>query len=1590
MTIAQNPTPPVFAEHVADYALAGWPCILPVPPETKSPPPVGFTGAEGRDTDPLTLVGWAKTHAAWSIALRLPDGVIGIDVDQYVKGGVQKRGAETLRHYLQLWGPLPATWTSTAREPDGPSRIYLYRVPAQRYATKLQATHTAGPLAGHVTGDIEVIQRHHRYAVVWPSVHEKIGRTYTWYDPSGRPSPTPPKPEELAELPAAWVAGLADGASAAAAASAPREAGQALLDQLLDDWRPECADVTSARLQALDLVKRADEGSRHDAMTERTHHLVQLAASGHAGVAAAILELRDLWGVITAGEDRREEFDRALLTSARKAVTVVGPVQNPQDPCLLMAGGYPLPALPPTAPGDPGDSSVVDGVSVQIAEPPRWVSVRQVIGTEAFDPNADLDQTLAEAVLQRTFGALRYAYDDKGWLLRCPERWELHGDLSDWAVTQVATLMPIGDPTAEKDSDAFARSKRRARLMTNAGGRAVAGKIKSLVSGGMHPVAVALADLDKDPEVLWAGGVPWSLRASIEQPAAAQIDFATPHLHTAAMLPERRPTPLWDAFLGAVWPEPEIRAWALRVLSIGVTGYADRALPILLGETGRGKTQVIALMMSVLGTYAHAANPKLLSPNSNEHDTIVFDLKGRRLSFIDEAPSEAKAGQERLKQLTGGGELTGRRMNQDPVTFVPTHTFALTSNDPPVLTDPAVRSRTRLIPCHGDPEEVRRTRAAIGHVSSWAWRAEAPGVLAALMAEASAWLAEPETASVGAAPESIRYLAEHIGAEQDPVMVWVAEETEPSEIGTPSRELYQAFTASCLRNNLRRDSIPTETKWGLTLNSLGFPAVHGRGGKTRPLRLRSGGFLPGMEPVTGLGASIGPNPSQTTPAPAVTTQQASSRDGLGGFGDGFVTGSTANPSQAFSQVNPSESVDGDGCDGLEPIPTHVRAPARTREQRPGNRSNPSHSPSEAGPTGEPAEPPKKAPKPPRSAAATAKAAQLREEKRQAAIAEAAGRRIDLPALVLRDGSVRTVTSADAAALLATLPELTVDVEHTGYPIGHPAYALKTVQLGGEEFAFVFDWHDPDQAAVIRTAVASAPILHAHSATADLVPLEVAGLLEHGYEEAWSRMRDTVTPAKLSDPKSTGSDPSLKKLAAALLGDRAVSPAAEEGRAALFKAGKWLTEIDVTTAPERSGWAQVDICSEAMIRYAASDVLDDAAIARRLTPPGPGIAEREQLAQTMVARVALTGLRLDGEHVAMLRDQQQADLANATARLAAFGVENPGSDQQVAAAVERFGLHLPRTKTGRPSVAKGVLEPYRTAEGDLGELVRARLDYQKAENRLGLFLDGYHLATTQGDGRVRPTVYTMEAKTGRMSCVRPNLQQVPREGGFRACITADPGEVLISADFASVELRVAAALSQDHQLTAILNDPERDIHHEIARLVWGPGAGKAERYQAKRKVFGRLYGSGINGLVTADPPVSEPIARAIVDAMDQMTPVLTAWSRSVADAVEAGRTQFQTHSGRIVHLPTDRGYAAPNYCIQGTARELLIDGLMRWEKTRWGRAPLWPVHDELVVKVSADDAEEATAALVECMTTELHGVPIVAEPSEPSFAWKDSA
>ena len=757
---------PVYASAAALYHQAGWPAVIPVPHQGKTPPPEGFTGEAGRDTTPDDIARWASNgRADSSIALRMPDGVIGLDVDQYVKGTRQKVGAETLAACEARWGLLPPTWSSTARGAGQPSRISFYRVPAGRYRTVIQP-------------DIEIIQRHHRYAVVWPSVHEDTGTTYEWYTPNGRLADRLPSPQDLAELPAAWLAGLREGATEAGPVSAPHAAGEALLARLSLDMRPSCSELTDAAHRTLVEVAAADHGTRHDAMAARVHRYVMSAAHGHAGFGHAVTALRAIWAQVTPGEQRESEFERMLTTSARKAVTLTAGMVLP-DPCL--APGGPLwsgvaPVMVDSRPRPSDNRNVTDEGTppLRLELPPRPVdpSWGQVIGAEPFEPGVSLDQLLADKMLYRSWRMTRRASDTRGaWLLRGAEQWTLEGDdLPRRIVAECAALMPDGDPDPPPKGErnpAHDQYKLRNRMFTNAGAGGVAGMIKAITAGGRHPAAVKLSELDTDPDILWAGGLPWNLRESHREPVGApHVHRDTPHLSAAGVMPALVPTPAWDRFLMAVWPDEAVRAWCLRVLSIAATGYPDAALPVLFGEGGTGKTSLITLLMEVLGSYAHAANPKLLSDRADQF--MTWQMRGRRLSFIDEAMREGHRNAETLKQLTGGGSLTGAAKYQNEVTFPATHTLVLTSNTAPHVHDPAIRRRVRLLPCDGDPTAVRAARQAL----TLTWAYEAPGVLARLMLEAAAWLSDPDSALMSAAPLSVQSALDELVTGQDVVAQW--------------------------------------------------------------------------------------------------------------------------------------------------------------------------------------------------------------------------------------------------------------------------------------------------------------------------------------------------------------------------------------------------------------------------------------------------------------------------------------------------------------------------------------------------------------------------------------------------------------------------------------------------------------------------------------------------------------------------------------------------------------------------------------------------------------------------------------------------
>lgn len=255
-----------YATAAQTYWQSGWRGVLPLPARAKKDPPRGFTGAGGVDPSFPDVYAWTEgREGIGNIALRLPIDVIGIDVDAYDG----KAGAATIDAAEAAYGKLPPTWRTTSRD-DGVSGIRLYRVPPGMEWAQI------GP-------GIETIQRRHRYAVVWPSLHPE-GRTYRWIDPSGVVSTVIPHLDDLPSLPQTWVDAYVKGDAADVPRnSMPSARAASWLAGLTGSMAEPCRRMKESATSDGLALGRA-EASAHDLGCQATARLVRLAAEGHSGV----------------------------------------------------------------------------------------------------------------------------------------------------------------------------------------------------------------------------------------------------------------------------------------------------------------------------------------------------------------------------------------------------------------------------------------------------------------------------------------------------------------------------------------------------------------------------------------------------------------------------------------------------------------------------------------------------------------------------------------------------------------------------------------------------------------------------------------------------------------------------------------------------------------------------------------------------------------------------------------------------------------------------------------------------------------------------------------------------------------------------------------------------------------------------------------------------------------------------------------------------------------------------------------------------------------------------------------------------------
>lgn len=306
------------------YRAAGWDGTIPLPAGRKHPPPNGTTGADGHTPSWADCQTWADTQPDANIALRLPDGVIGIDVDAYSG----KPGHRTLTELTTRLGPLPPTWTATSR--DGVSGIRLYRVPpGTRYTQGLPG--------------IDIIQNHHRYVVAPPSVHPN-GGVYRWHHDTDLAGGVP-EVAALPRLPEPWLQHLTN-------PNPPNRKTDADPGETLAGFPPgdPCNHIKQAAA-----APATSSGSRHDTYN---HAILAVAHHARAGCPGGQDTIRRLARQMIAEISDRTTPAEAAAEAARSIQGATRLVANtpqghgcPDDMSWIPERNAPDAA----APGDPAD-----------------------------------------------------------------------------------------------------------------------------------------------------------------------------------------------------------------------------------------------------------------------------------------------------------------------------------------------------------------------------------------------------------------------------------------------------------------------------------------------------------------------------------------------------------------------------------------------------------------------------------------------------------------------------------------------------------------------------------------------------------------------------------------------------------------------------------------------------------------------------------------------------------------------------------------------------------------------------------------------------------------------------------------------------------------------------------------------------------------------------------------------------------------------------------------------------------------------------------------------------------------------------------
>ncbi len=429
---------------------------------------------------------------------------------------------------------------------------------------------------------------------------------------------------------------------------------------------------------------------------------------------------------------------------------------------------------------------------------------------------------------------------------------------------------------------------------------------------------------------------------------------------------------------------------------------------------------------------------------------------------------------------------------------------------------------------------------------------------------------------------------------------------------------------------------------------------------------------------------------------------------------------------------------------------------------------------------------------------------------------------------------------------------------------------------------------------------------------------------------------------------------------------------------------------VGTGKSQRGFHEIDL--KAATRYAAEDADVTYRLWKRFKArlPAEGATRVYEMVDRplipVIARMEMRGIKVDRERLSSLSAEfsEQIGKLETVIHGLAGAPFTIGSPKQLGDVLfEKMGIKGGRKgKSGVYSTDVTELERIAADKDSPGAEIAARvLDWRQLSKLKNTYTDALQAQINPRTGRVHTSYSLTGAQTGRLSSTEPNLQNIPirTEVGrqIRDAFVAEPGNVILAADYSQIELRLAAHMADVPALREAFANGD-DIHSLTAMELFGE-VNRDTRGRAKTINFAILYGISRWGLA-GRLDVSADEAQAMIDRYFERFPGINNYIAETTQAVrERGftttlfgrKTHFPRIKSKVQHERQGAERAAINAPIQGTCADIIKRAMVRMEPALAEAGlhdvqMLLQVHDELVFELPEGDVAAAKPVIERVM------------------------